>query len=408
MSAQRWSIARKLFVVLLLGAGVALAARRKGAEPPPEPAPPAATATPAAPPMPSAPALFADGLPVPAQQVPDGLPSLSAQGCNGCHGAVHDAWKDGPHARAWNAPAFRAALDRTGDTTACTGCHLPLQNQHPRLAAGYVEGDLARPDMRENPTWDPTLMSEGVTCAACHVRDGVVATARAGGAAPHPLAHSDELASGAVCATCHQLTWPDADQPFYDTWGEWERSPYAAAGVGCVDCHMPPVAGAATATRFAAQSSHAFPADTARALSVLVRTGAPEVQRGEPFAVSLRLQNTGAGHSVPTGSPFKAYRVVARIVGEDGKVVSEPFTHDLARTVEDAPPWATLSDTRLPPGGEVALDATFEVSQRQRAGRGAIEVGVYRLDAAERASSRWTPESEDAPLVVHRIPIQIL
>jgi len=404
MNAQRWNIVRRLLFLLLIGVGVAFAAR-KVAPPPP---PPAVEAAPTTPPPPKAPPLFQGGLPIAAQQVPPGLPSLSAQGCNACHGEIHDAWAESAHAGAWNAEAFRAALDRVGDTTACTGCHLPLANQHPRLAAGYIEGDVARPDMQPNPAWDATLMSEGVTCAACHVRDGAVVANRTGAAGPHPITVSDELGTSELCATCHQLTWPGADPPFYDTYGEWKASAYAQAGVGCKDCHMPPVAGRATATRFAAMADHSFPADTARALSILVRTDAPEAQRGSPLHVAVRLQNTGAGHSVPTGSPFKAYRVVVGILDADGTAAVSPYSEDLARTVQDAPPWNTLTDTRLPAGGERLIEHDFTIDQRKHAGRGTLLVAIYRLDAKDLANPRWSPDKAGPPLARQQIPLPIL
>lgn len=409
MPRTRWIIFRRLLLVILLGTGASIAARkgREPANPDPAPAAPEAPTTVAT--LPAAPALFASTLPVAAQATPAGLANLTAQGCNACHAEVHDAWAAGPHARAWNAPAFRVAMARVGESTACTGCHLPLQNQHPRLAKGYVQGDLARPEMTPNPAWDPSLMSEGVTCAACHVRDGQVLTARPEvRPAPHPLAYSEELGQGALCATCHQLTWPEADQPFYDTWGEWQRSPQGAAGIGCQDCHMPPRAGLATASRFAASADHGFPADTARALSVLVRTSAPEIQRGEPYTVDITLQNTGAGHHVPTGSPFKAYRLVTRLLDSDGKDLVVLPTTDLARQVEDAPPWNTVSDTRLAAGEERVLQQTFTVDQRKRAGRATLELTLWRLDAEQRGNPRWAPPSDGTPLLTHRIPLPVM
>ncbi|MCK6507564.1 hypothetical protein L6R53_30055 [Myxococcota bacterium] len=408
MPSSRWIIFRRLSLVLLVGVGVAWAARKAKTEPEVA-APPPAPESVATPALPVAAPLFPGSLPLAEQAVPDGIPSLSAQACNACHGAVHDAWAGSAHARAWNDAAFRAALARVGETTACTGCHLPLANQHPRLAAGYVQGDPSRPDMQPNAGWDPTLMSEGVTCAACHVRDGKVLVARPdarGG--PHPIAYSEELGKSELCATCHQLSWPEGDRPFYDTWGEWQQSAYAQAGVGCVDCHMPQVPAASSGTRFAAVADHGLPADPARALSIHVRTGAPEIQRGSPFAVTVKLQNTGAGHHLPTGSPFQAWRVVVLVRDVDGKVASDVHKVDLQRQVETAPPWRTLSDNRLAAGAELLLEHSFTVDQRKKAGRGTLEVAVYPLDAAALADPKWTPDKAGPPRVRQQIPLPIL
>lgn len=327
--------------------------------------------------------LFGSGLPIAIEQTPEGLANVSAQGCNACHFQAHEDWASSDHANAWANETFQAALARAGGSTACSQCHLPLINQHAKLAAGYIDGDLSRPNLQTNDIWDATLMSEGVTCAACHIRDGKIVGTRPIADAPHPMAVSEELGQSAVCATCHQMTWEGADQPFYDTFREWEGSAYAAAGVRCQDCHMPPKAGLATATRFAASPAHSFTADTARAVSVLIDLESAELQRGQPFPVQIRIQNTGAGHHFPTGSPFKAYAVRVELIGSDGKPLTPAFVHELARNVEQAPPWKTLSDNRIPAGGEVTLNHTFQVDHRKQAGPGVLRVRIGRKTHGE-------------------------
>lgn len=400
----RWPITRFLALFTLLGGGVALAGGLFGrGEPEPEPVVvPQPDAEPPPPPAPVSPPLFADGLPVALQDTPEGLPSLSAQGCASCHWQSHEAWRDGPHAQAWKDAEFQEALARTGQSTACSGCHLPLANQHPRLAAGYESADLARPALTENALWDATLMSEGVTCAACHVREGTVIATRAAPDAPHPVAVSTELHTSELCATCHQLTWPGADKPFYDTYGEWKASPYAEAGVSCQDCHMPAEPGASAASRFAARPSHAFPAHLERGMSVLLDAPSPDVQRGSPWELTVRLQNTGAGHHIPTGSPFKTYSVEVTIEALDGTVIAGPDGIELGRTVAEEPPWDTLSDNRLAPGAELSFAPTLEVSQKIGAQRADLVVRVVRVvpgrdDTADRT-----------PLLERRLPVQVL
>ena len=333
------------------------------------------------------------------QELPAGLASLSAQTCAACHIEICEAWAETEHAQAWRDPDFQAAIEAMGDSTACRSCHLPLANQHPHLAVGYLEGDLARPALEPNPAWDPTLMSEGVTCAACHVREGTVLGTRAIEDAPHPVVASEELGTAEVCAACHQLTWPEADRPFYDTYGEWRASAYAEAGVRCQDCHMPPRAGNATATRFAAQADHATHAEPARALTALVGLSGPEIHRGEPFEVELRLLNTGAGHHVPTGSPFKEVRLLVELRDGAGKLLADPYVHRLVREVEPAAPWRTVADSRLPAGEERTLSHTFEVSQRKRAGAAAVVVAMERSAGSGEAVDRRVLQT--IPIALH-------
>ncbi len=361
-------------------AGIALARGRKAPEPPPppppEPAPVQAEAPP--PPPPQAPPLFPNGLPVVVDTLPAGLASLSAQGCNACHWAAHDGWEAGGHNHGLRSATFRAAVRAAGDSTACQQCHLPLAAQHAELAAGYVDDDPTRPRLQENPSFDPTLRGEGVTCAACHVRGDTIVASEAAPDAPHPVAVSAELADGhTVCATCHELSWPGGDRPFYATHSEWEGSVYAKAGVSCVDCHMAPM-GARALGAEGGIAGHGVPADVSRALSALIDLQPAVPQRGQPVAVTLVLQNTGAGHHVPTGNPFTPLRVDVAFVDAVGKDLAGVWSNTLARTVEPAPPWRTLTDTRLAAGASARFEHQFTPNVKGASGWGAIEVRAVR------------------------------
>jgi len=312
--------------------------------------------------------LFPNGLPTDIGGIPDGLANVTAQGCNACHFQAHDNWSTSPHAQAGQSETFRAAIERAANSTACTQCHLPLTVQHAELAAGYIDGDLSRPKLLPNEVWDATLMAEGVGCAACHVRDGKIVGTRAIEGAPHPVAISRELGTSAMCATCHQLSFPDSDRPFYDTYGEWKSTPYAAAGMRCQDCHMPPVAGIASASRFAATPNHSFEADISRALTVMVKLDSEVIQRGQTTTAQIRIQNTGAGHHVPTGSPYKTYTATVSLVDANGSELTPSHSETLSRKLETAPPYKTISDNRIPAGGEHEFKVDFQVNQNKKAG----------------------------------------
>lgn len=356
--------------------GIAMARGKKAQEvpvPPPEaPAPaPAVEATPAPP-------LFPDGLPVALTALPAGLASLSAQGCNACHYTAHDTWYASAHANAGNSATYRAAIRASGASTACSQCHLPIAAQHDQLAAGYIDGDLARPRLQPNPSFDATLSGEGVTCAACHVRGDTILGTRASALAPHPVTVSAELSDSAMCATCHQLTWPGADKPYYDTFGEWKASAYATAGVSCQACHMAPVAGTAVLGEPGVAPSHALDADVRRAVSALVRFDRAVVQRGQSFAISLVLQNTGAGHSFPTGNPATVARVDVVLLDSAGKELAPAFSTTLARAVDAAPPWRTIADNRLASGAQMSLAHSFAANVKGAPGSGALEVRIVK------------------------------
>ncbi len=381
----RWTIARPLPLIgLLLGAvvgGVALAGglSRKGSQPPPvEPASSAAVGAPTTPVAPPAPALFAQPLPLSLDKVPEGLASISSQACTACHGGTHSGWERSAHANAWNDADFQAAMAKVGNATACRACHLPLANQHAKLAAANHNNQVDRPELQPNPSWDPTLMREGVSCAACHVRDGLVIGPRAAPGAPHPVAASAELHSSELCATCHQLSWPEAKSAFYDTFGEWSRSAYAKSGVQCQDCHMPPKPTGSIGGRFAAEPDHSFDVPLEHGLSLYLSMPAAELQRGAPFAVSVRVLNSGAGHMIPTGSPYKVLVAHLELVGADGKVLDPGGSVRIGRTVGEAPPWDTITDNRLAPGAELTLAHSFVVPQKVAAQTATLRVRIDR------------------------------
>lgn len=353
-------------------------------------APPDPVSTPAAveATAPKAPELWEE-LPVELDALPSGLATLSAQGCNACHFEVHDRWEAGAHAGAAQSEPFASAAAATDHSPLCTSCHSPLAMQQDKLLVEYSGGPLADARLQDNPHWDATLASEGVTCASCHVRDGAVVSTRAAPNAPHPVTVSESLGTSATCAGCHQLTWPGAAEPLYDTYGEWSRSQVAEAGVQCQDCHMPPRSGLVTAGRFTSHADHRVVADPARALTVQVDLASPTIQRGETVPVELALRNTGAGHAFPTGSPFSHVRVEVVVVVQ-GERVSEPFQHELRRVIEADPPYEVTQDTRIPAGEETRLTLEQLVPQTAEAGDGTLDVVFVRVDSAGTESVLFT------------------
>lgn len=364
----------------------------------PKPAAEEAVVTPESPPTPETPPpvtdLWKGGPPYPLGPLPEGLPNASAQGCGGCHFEAHDSWLGSGHARGWSSEAFREAVADVG-TPACQSCHLPLTEQWPALVT-YVEDNVNTPVFHENPEFDATLHSEGVTCVACHVRDGQVIGTRPGVQAPHPTAWTEELDSQS-CAACHQMTWPGAEAPFYDTVGEWLRSPHREAGIGCVDCHMRPGAGEVGTV------DHRFASETYRALSVLIDVDTLDLKRGgEALDVLLTLQNTGAGHAVPTGSPFRSLRLTSVLVGPPDKSERPrevaPVSADLARVVEPAAPYRVLRDDRLMPGEQKEYRHTHALPLGAPSGDWGL---VVRLSEVVRGKTAASPVWE------RRIPLQV-
>lgn len=357
-------------VLLLALIGTALAGRRRerlAAETPP-------SAIPAAP-VERHGKLFPNVLPLDAGPV-DGLVHTSAQVCAGCHPVVVDQWMRSAHAGSPSAVLRDAAIGEPG----CLGCHLPLASQ--------TEGTTA---------FDATLTIEGVTCAACHVRDGAIVTGDLQAAthdAAHGLLFSQTLARSEACAACHQLTWPGASEPLYDTYGEWQRSGFADLSISCLDCHLyGGVDGSVGA-------DHALSLDPGRAVTVQLELPSLRLVRGEPPLNGIvRLTNTGSGHTFPTGSPFRAVRVRASLVPPDGGEEIALVTADLARRIEPVAPFRTKSDTRLEPGAAQSFPFSLTVPLSAPPGRWTLRVALTRTVQGQPV--------EGAPLVDRSWPVVV-
>ena len=362
---------------------------------PSEEATPAAAPAPLPPSVPTLSKVFNGTLPVDIHAVPEGLANLSAQGCNACHYEAHESWAASAHSSAASAGNVFDAAERSG-IPACLNCHLPIAVQQPSIAS-YLESDVNHVTTSPNPNFDATLFGEGVTCAACHIREGRVITSTAIENSPHPTTISPQLNSSEVCAACHQLSWEGADKPLYDTYGEWKRSGYSAADIQCQDCHM------RSGQLLNGTISHNTDAPSARAISVLIDLSTTELQRGgPPIHIAVTIQNTGAGHSFPTGSPFKGARLTVHLEGPEGSDGKPQrvalFQADIQRQVETEPPWHTISDTRIGPGKQQQWHSKHSLGFEHPAGEWFARVEIDRT---------LNGFSIDAPIFSRAVPLVV-
>jgi hypothetical protein len=142
--------------------------------------------------------------------------------------------------------------------------------------------------------------------------------------------------------------------------------------------------------------------DPARALSVLVRAGSGTVSRGgSPLEVRIQVQNTGAGHAVPTGSPWKAWRLEAVLEGPPDKrgkpAVSDAVRAEFARVIEAQPPWRTTADTRLEAGEVRDLSASLSLPAGAPAGAWYLRVSLSEVGR----------DADEEVIAVQRVPIRV-
>lgn len=309
---------------------------------------------------------------VAATGTPDLEPISSAEMCGSCHRAIEEAWKTSAHAKAMESRLYQDALELVeadfGESARrqCLGCHTPL---------GVHLGDYS---LKQKVSW------EGVTCDYCHsvrsvstdgpnpraileyslTKSGPLKEASPVG---HQAVFSQVHTTSQVCAPCHEYR-NSLGLQVLSTYAEWRNSEYSNDGVQCQSCHMGRVEGDVVDPRVRRSGGgvnlHEMPGShSLEQLNKAVRMRLDAKRTGDRMEIAVVLQNVGAGHDVPTGSPMRqlileldadAYRgqdlhetrLYRRVVADsDGKVVD----HEHLAFLRGA---KVVSDTRLAPGEE--------------------------------------------------------
>lgn len=292
-------------------------------------------------------------------EVPAGLGSMSAASCGACHTDIYEEWKVSTHAYAWKDRQYQEEIAKSDNRWLCLNCHTPLLAQQDVWPVGLVDDDVERPQLVDNPTFDAELRSEGITCASCHVREGVIHGPGLGGQAPHAVAVDSDFQSEALCLRCHQATATYPGKSFvcvFNTGQEWAEGPYPAQGKNCVSCHMPE-------------------AERPAALGGPVRTvrqhwwrgaGIPKVAGVHPppeanppglaltagwqtDGLHLEAVNANAGHYLPSGDPERWVQVVATFHSEAGEPLGEAWSVRFGQEWTWWPEPVKHGDTRLAP-----------------------------------------------------------
>ena len=263
------------------------------------------------------------------QPVP-GIPGVRAEQCGLCHREIYEEWLSSYHAKAWEDPFFQAYWRKDEKIWICLNCHTPMEPQQEWLIQGLEGGKIHKPIRVKNPNFDPEYQKEGITCAVCHVRDGVIEGPYGNTEAPHPTRFSARFRSTDICFTCHQV--PSGPFQFYEggpcsTFPEYEAGPYYKSGTTCQDCHMPfvqrpivPGGPVRDTRRHLWQGGH-FPEMIKRAVTVDLTANAYSFQPGQVAEFTLRLINSGAGHKLPTGDPDRYFTITFEVIDPEGKVL---------------------------------------------------------------------------------------
>ncbi len=306
--------------------------------------------------------------------------------CGECHEDIYKLWNKSRHAKAAKTGYF---LGTEGEFRKLTGVNLPRGKEFCRTChAPTLPGVEAKTD--------------GVVCQFCHsVKDVKLGRKPSpfimgsGDTKYGPLAdvespdHATErneiFTNSRLCAGCHEYR-TEAGLPILSTYSEWEKSGFKEQGIHCQTCHMSEVAGDIVDPKLkrnggAKINLHRFVGGhKPEQLHKAVRVKILKVrQEGDKLAVSVEVDNKGAGHSFPTGMPTRKVVVEASIEVSGEEVRSEKIVLKRVLGDKDGKPIkgaaslfhravSVLSDTLLAPQEKRVLTFTLPF-QRDRGGK---------------------------------------
>ena len=291
--------------------------------------------------------------PIQIKNIPKGIESLSSKGCAACHQEIYEEWAASMHAKAYIDPLFQAYWRKDNNIWICLNCHTPLQNQQDFIITGFEKGDIKKPITQKNEDFSHELREEGITCATCHVRDGVILGPYGNIDAPHPTKYDPMFKSTAICDRCHQV--PSGKTMLYianpcNTSEEFHGGPYASKGYVCQTCHMPEVERpAATDSPIKKVRQHLWrgghnPDMVKRALMVSLDK---KINNGR-IDLILKIKNSWAGHKVPTGDPDRYITIHFDVINKRGDIIkSEQYT--IGRWIIWKPIIIELYENRIKP-----------------------------------------------------------
>ncbi len=285
--------------------------------------------------------------------------SLRPEACGGCHPTQYADWKNSLHSRAMGPGPWGQIVDFTRnspeDAILCMTCHAPLSEQMP-LMAKAADGD--KTSYANNPHFDPQLQLNGITCAACHVRQhrrfGPPKSEEAS-AAKYPASMPNHAGvqrtpyfeRAEFCKGCHQFDPENSlllnGKPLQDTYREWKNSIWGKGEASCQECHMP-------------QRRHLWKgihdAEWVRGgVRVEAQIKKAPSRLGDPLELWVGVTNAAVGHKFPTYTTPKVF-VRAALLDSRGKALSGTEREKIigwdARF--EGGEWKEYFDTRIPPG----------------------------------------------------------
>ncbi len=282
--------------------------------------------------------------------------SLKPESCGSCHPDQYRDWKESFHSMAMGPGPWGQILDLgPQDANLCSTCHAPLSEQMPLVVKATAQ---LREEYVKNPNFDSRLQLQGITCAACHVRQHQrfgPPKAEGDDARNYPtdmpnhggVQRTPYFERAEFCKSCHQFDPENTllvnGKPLQDTHREWKNSTWGKGGAACQECHMP-------SRRHLWKGIH-DPEMVRGGVRVEARINGAPTAPGGPLEVEVKVTNAAVGHKFPT---YITPRVFVRAVLMDETGSALPGTQQesvIGRDVRsDTGQWKEYFDTRVSPG----------------------------------------------------------
>jgi len=277
--------------------------------------------------------------------------------CDACHPMITPQWTGNAHGQAISNPRFFSlynGTDITGTELISPGFKLDFPEIAGNCAVCHAPGAAANDPFATEMNTIRDQPTAGIPCDFCHKvggiyfnpDDGIPYDNAAGVLSLHllrppagediffgpyddikdPDTYLPEMQQSIYCAPCHQFSFWGT--PIYQSFVEWQESPYPAMGFECQTCHQPPNGDNLFALPEAGGLWH--PAESIPShndlgikdtefmtstvtMSVTARTLIDRLD------VTVTLMNAGAGHHVPTDHPGRHLILTISAVDESGQ-----------------------------------------------------------------------------------------
>lgn len=306
---------------------------------------------------------------------PEGLVSLSAESCGQCHTEIYQEWKGTMHAQAWTDPLFQADFEALDKQYMCTYCHTPVGQQRDIIVTGLKDIKPVVAKGPKNEAFDPKLQQEGVTCVACHLREGKLRSPFEieEADAPHGVIFAPEQGTPDTCRYCHyieQSNFTELKRPLIDTFNEWEEYKKKGGEKMCLECHMPSIERPTVlggpvrkGRQHIFRGGHNKEFLKAEALEVKVATAK---RSGDSIEGSFIVWNK-TGHRFPTGEPARYAEFTMEALDAEGKVLATSPVQRVGRVVDEEGGFIESSDNTLAPREERSFAFTLKAKGAQSA-----------------------------------------